>query len=229
VPGLSSPDSETTPLQLGKGVRCSDGMVGRLGDVVIDPQARRLTHLVVEEHEGRARLVPADLLEQIRTRDLTVVLACTKADVLACESIRWFTYAGIDGFPRDDTSTDVGVEETIVVPSFGASELTGYSGDLEEGYGVTYDRIPAGSVELRRTSTVMSADDHEVGHVDGLLLEGEQLTHVVLQTGHHFGTRPLAIPVDAIEAIETDRVKLSLSKDSVDSLRHDSSRWRPFG
>ena len=223
MPGLSERDPETTPLQLGRPVQCSDGVVGKLADVVVEPKQRRLTHLVVEEPEGRARLVPAHLLAQIHTRDLTVVLACTKADVLACESIRSFVYAGIYGFPREDEGSDVGVEETIVVPTLGG-ELTPYSGDLEEGYGVTYDRIPTGSAELRRTSPVASADGHDVGHVDGLLLAGEQVTHVVLQTGHHFGTRPLAIPVDAVESIETDRVTLSMSKDAVDSLRRESSR-----
>lgn len=229
MPRLSRREPETTPLQLGRPVQCSDGVVGRLADVVIEPTQRRLTHLVVEEPEGQARLVPAHLLRQIHTRDLTVVLACTKADVLACESIRSFVYAGIQGFPRNDERSDIGVEETIVVPSLGAAELTPYSGDLEESYGVTYDRIPPGSAELRRTSPVASAEGHDVGHVDGLLLAGEQVTHVVLQTGHHFGTRPLAIPVDAVESIETDRVTLSMSKDAVDSLRRESSRWRPFG
>lgn len=223
MPRLSRRDPETTPLQLGRPVQCSDGVVGQLADVVVEPKQRRLTHLVVEEPEGRARLVPAHLLAQIHTRDLTVVLACTKADVLACESIRSFVYAGIYGFPRADEGSDVGVEETIVVPTLGG-ELTPYSGDLEESYGVTYDRIPTGSAELRRTSPVASADGHDVGHVDGLLLAGEQVTHVVLQTGHHFGTRPLAIPVDAVESIETDRVTLSMSKDAVDSLRRESSR-----
>jgi len=220
---LSRRDPDTTPLQLGRPVQCSDGVVGKLADVVVEPKQRQLTHLVVEEPEGRARLVPVNLLGQIETRDLTVVLACTKADVLACESIRTFVYAGIHGFPREDDSSDVGVEETIVVPTLGG-ELTPYSGDLEESYGVTYDRIPAGSAELRRTSTVASADGHDVGHVDGLLLADEQVTHVVLQTGHHFGTRPLAIPVDAVKSIETDRVTLSMSKDAVDSLRRESSR-----
>jgi hypothetical protein len=54
------------------------------------------------------------------------------------------------------------------------------------------------------------------------------VTHVVLQTGHHFGTRPLAIPVETVGGIETDRVTLLMSKDSVDSFRRESSRWRPF-
>jgi hypothetical protein len=228
VPGLSRRDPETTPLQLGRRVQCSDGVVGRLADVVIEPEKRRLTHLVVEEPEGRARLVPAQLLGEIRGRDLTVVLACTKADVLACKSIRSFVYAGIYGFPRDDESTDIGVEETIVAPSFGAPELGAYPDDFEEGYGVTYDRIPSGSAELRRTSPVFSVEGHEVAHVDGLLLAGEKVTHVVLQTGHHFGTRPLAVPVETVDSIETDRVTLLMSKDAVDSFRRESSRWRPF-
>jgi hypothetical protein len=226
VPGLSRRDPETTPLQLGRRVECSEGAVGRLADLVIEPQKRRLTHLVVEEPEGRARLVPATLLGEIHGRDLTVVLACTKADFLACESIRSFVYAGISGFPQADDGTDVGIEETIVVPSMG--ELTAYAGDFEESYGVTYDRIPSGSAELRRTSPVISADGHEVAHVDGLLLAGELVTHVVLQTGHYFGARPLAIPVETVDSIETDRVTLLMSKDSVDSFRRESSRWRPF-
>jgi hypothetical protein len=228
VPRLRRRAPETTPLQLGRRVECSDGAVGRLADVVVEPKQRRLTHLVVEEPEGRARLVPAHLLREIRTRDLSILLACTRAEVLACESIRSFVYAGIYGFPRGDERSDVGVEETILVPSFGPGELTGYSGDIEEGYGVTYDRIPTGSAELRDASPVASGDGHDVGHVDGLLLAGEQVTHVVLQTGSHFGTRPLAIPIDAVESIETDRVTLSLSKDAVDWLRRESSVRRPL-
>ena len=219
MPGLSR-DPETTPLQLGRPVQCNDGVVGQLADVVLEPRQRRLTHLVVEEPEGRARLVPAHLLAQIHTRDLTVVLACTKADVLACESIR-------SSFCRPSAtcrSCRGVVRWSVLLNATLGGELTPYSGDLEESYGVTYDRIPTGSAELRRTSPVASADGHDVGHVDGLLLAGEPVTHVVLQTGHHFGTRPLAIPVDAVESIETDRVTLSMSKDAVDSLRRESSR-----
>jgi sporulation protein YlmC with PRC-barrel domain len=229
VRGLSRRGAETTPLKLGRPVRCSDGVVGRLADVVVEPLERRLTHLVVEEPDGRARLVPAQLLRQKRTRNLTVVLSCSKADVLACESIRSFVYVGVDGFPNGDERSDIGVEETIVVPSFGGVEFGGYAGDLEEGYGVTYDRIPSGSAELRRTSPILAADGSEVGHVDGFLLAGGHVTHVVLQNGHHLKAKPLAIPVEAVEKIETDRVTLALSRDAVDSFRGERSRWQPFG
>jgi len=50
-------------LELGKPVRGSDGKIaGDLSDVVIDPVAKRVTHLVVKPHHGgHSRLVPVDL------------------------------------------------------------------------------------------------------------------------------------------------------------------------
>ena len=47
---------ETTPLQLGLPVRCADGRVGRLSDLVIDPTDRRVSHIVVEAPNGAARM-----------------------------------------------------------------------------------------------------------------------------------------------------------------------------
>jgi sporulation protein YlmC with PRC-barrel domain len=53
-------------LELGTPVRCTDDAFGELGDVVIDPIGKRLTHLVVRprHQEGIAsRLVPVELAE----------------------------------------------------------------------------------------------------------------------------------------------------------------------
>jgi sporulation protein YlmC with PRC-barrel domain len=203
--------------------------VGRLGDVIVEPQERRVTHLVVAEPEGRARLVPAQLLRPKRTRNLTLLLSCSTADFLACESIRSFAFVGIDGFPKHDEHYDIGVEETIVVPSFGASEFGSDAADPEEGYGVTYDRIPTGSAELRRTSPILSSEGDGVGHVDGFLVDGDRLTHVVLQSGHGLRPQPVAIPVEAVESIETDCITLTMPKDTVASFRGGRSSWLPFG
>jgi sporulation protein YlmC with PRC-barrel domain len=231
VRGLRRRAAEATPLKLGRPVWCSDGLVGHLADVVVEPQERRLTHLVVEEEEGIARLVPAELLLPKPTRNLNVVLSCTQAEVHACKSIRGFDYLGVGGgLPTDDERSDIGVEETILMPGMGAVEFGGYAGDLDMSYGVTYDRTPSGSAELRRTSTVLSIDGTVVGHVDGFLVEDGRMTHVVLQSGGHiFKSRQLAIPVEAVESIETDRITLSMSRDAVESFRGDRSTRRPFG
>ena len=66
---------EPTPLQLGLPVRCTDGRVGSLSDVVIDPTERRVSHLVVEAPNGAARLVPADLLVMTYLQVVLQILA----------------------------------------------------------------------------------------------------------------------------------------------------------
>ena len=221
-------DPEATPLQLGRPVHGSDGPAGRLADIVLEPEERRVTHLVVEDEDGIARLVPATFLLPGGMRDRAVFVSCTSADVAACDSIRSFVHVGLDRYPKDNESTDIGVEDTMVLPSFGAAEFGGYGGGVEEGYGITYDRIPPGSAELRRASLVITADGRDVGHVDGFLVKGRQVTHVVLQGHYRWWTRPLAIAIDSVETIETDRITVALSKDAVDAFRGARSRWRPF-
>ena len=93
---------------------------------------------------------------------------------------------------------------------------------------VRYDRIPKGEVELRRASAVHSSDGHHLGHVDGFVVDDEEhITHIVLERGHLWGKREIAIPVGAIAAMETDSVVLSLTKDEVGAIRATRvHRWR---
>jgi sporulation protein YlmC with PRC-barrel domain len=227
VRGLTG-DPEATPLQFGRPVQGKDGPAGRLADIVVDPEARRVTHLVVEDEDGIARLVPAKFLVPGRLRDRVVVLSFSKADVTAFDSIRSFVQVGLDRFPRDNGSTAIGVEDTLLVPSFGAAEFGGYGGGLDESYGITYDRIPAGSVELRRASLVVAADGRDVGHVDGFLVKDGDITHIVLQSQYRWWTRPLAIAIESVDTIETDRITVALPKDAVAAARGPRSRWLPF-
>jgi sporulation protein YlmC with PRC-barrel domain len=228
-PAAKATQGTPTPLQLGRPVRCRDGTVGRLADVVIEPDGRRVTHLVVEDRDGAARLVPARLLVQRRSRNRTVELSCSSAEVGACESIRSFAYVGLDEFPRGDAQTDIGIEEMLVLPTLGAAEFGDYAGDAGAGYGVVYDRIPSGSAELRRASRVVSVDGRELGTVDGFLVADGRTTHVVLQTGRHGRPGAPAIPIEAVETIETDRVTVRLPKPAAGAVRGVRSRWLPLG
>lgn len=204
---------ETTPLQLGLPVRCTDGRVGSLSDLVIEPNERRVSHIVVEAPNGTARLVPADLLVQGPTPSQAVFLSCSIEDVLNRATIRSFSYVGLDEFPRNDDRSDIGVEDMQIVPSFGATEFGDFGADLWSGYAVTFDRIPPGSAELRRGSIAVSVDGDEIGMVDGFLVAGDRLTHVVLRHTRLTGTGPAAIPIDSVAAIETDRITMALPED----------------
>ena len=58
--GTGGPDAAGGTLELGAPVRCSDGDLGELTDVVVDPRTDRVTHLVVAAQTGYglARMVP---------------------------------------------------------------------------------------------------------------------------------------------------------------------------
>ena len=211
--GAEATPQETTPLQLGLPVRCTDGRVGTLSDVVIDPNERRVSHLVVEAPNGAARLVPADLLVQGPAPGHAVFLSCSIEDVSSCPTIRSFSYVGTEQFPRSDDRSDIGVEDMQIVPNFGAAEFGAFGADLWTGYALTYDRIPPGSAELRRGSIAVSVDGDEIGTVDGFLVVGDRLTHVVLRHTRLTGTGPAAIPIDSVAEIETDRITMALPED----------------
>ena len=66
-------------LDLGQSVRCTDEPFGKLADVVIDPVAKQVTHLVVEpqQDDDVARLVPIALVEKDDGDAKEIRLRCT--------------------------------------------------------------------------------------------------------------------------------------------------------
>jgi sporulation protein YlmC with PRC-barrel domain len=205
-------------LRLGTHVRCAGEVVGQVGDVVIDPVARRLTHVVVETHSNEARLVPARLVHDGEADGRELVLSCTKTEFDELGSILEFSYVQLDEFPESDGRSDVGVETVISMPLYGAEEFGDYPGEYGSSIGLAYHRIPKGEAEVRRSSAVISSDGHQIGAACGFVLFEDRVTHVVLERGHLWGTRDITIPIDAVEAIETDELTLSISKDEVSAL-----------
>ena len=212
-------------LELGAPVRCTDEELGELADVVIDPITKRVTHLVVQpRHEhGLARLVPVELAESGGEEKPTILLNCTVEEVRRFAPVQEFAYLRLDEFPVDDPDWDVGIMDVLAMPYYESGLGPGnYTSDT----GIIYDRVPKGEVEIRRASAVTSADGHHLGHVDGFLVEGDQITHIVLEHGHLWGRREVTIPIGAVTKVETDAVTLGLSKDEVEALDGVSvRRW----
>jgi len=219
--------SETTCLRLGRPVQCRDGKVGRLADVVIAPQDRRVTHLVVEDGGGEARLVPVELLGH-EPKGRVTSLSFGKAEFEALEPIRSFTYVGLEEFPKDNGKTDIGVEDTFALPSFSDMEFGAYAAGFDDSYGITYDRIPHGSAELRRTSSVVSVEGREIGHVEDFLVAGSSVTDVVLESDLPRRKGAVAIPIASVEAIETDRITVRVSAEDLHTLPGLRSHRFPF-
>ena len=218
-------------LDLGSPVRCDDGDVGELVDVVLEPASKRVTHLVVSPH-GRpddARLVPIALLRR-GARERGVQLDGSLADVEALEAVHESAYLQVGEEPLpDDGKWEPGIEQVGPLPFLAADSVTGGLGpplEVDPHVVVSYDRVPKGEVEIRRKSLVISADGHGVGHVDGLVIDDAdgQLTGVVLEHGHLWGKREVTIPIADVAGVRTDEIVLGLTKQQVGALEHVKAR-----
>jgi sporulation protein YlmC with PRC-barrel domain len=205
-------------IELGTQVRCAQDVVGHVADVVIEPATHRLTHVVVETNDRQVRLVPVGQVAPGRDERREVELTCTVDELMALEPIREFAYLRAGEFPEPDEETDVGVEDVLAAPHYEATEFGDFVGEFDDSVNLTYDRIPKGEAELRRTSEVVSSDGHRIGHVESFVVVDGIVTHVVLEHGHLWGTRDVTIPIEAVGQIATDCVTLTISKNEAGAL-----------
>jgi sporulation protein YlmC with PRC-barrel domain len=80
------------------------------------------------------------------------------------------------------------------------------------------DALPLGEVGVRRDEAV-HATDGEIGRVRGLVIEpgSHQVTHVLLEEGHLWGRKEVAIPIRAVVGIH-DGIALDMTKQEVQDL-----------
>jgi sporulation protein YlmC with PRC-barrel domain len=84
---------------------------------------------------------------------------------------------------------------------------------------VTYDAVPLGEVAVHRDDPV-HATDGSIGRVQGLVIDPrtQHVTHVLLQEGHLWGRKEVAIPIKAVTEVSDEGIKLSLAKHEVQDL-----------
>ncbi len=205
--------SEATELTLGGEVLCSDGTGGQLARVIVDPRTRALTHLVVEPAHGSGpgHLVPLGL---VAAAGQAVRLACTRAELARFDA-------------ADETELPAGLgpgEHPVVTAPFAGRSVS--FGAPPKPSPMESDVVPVGEAEVRRGDPVY-ATDGAIGHVRGLVIGDEhQLTEVLLDEGHVFGRKEVAIPASALTRVD-DGLVLDLSTDQVRDLppiahhRHD--------
>ncbi len=211
-------------IELGVSIQCADGPCGTVGDVVITPSRRMVTHVVVDPHHDhhRARLVPIAAFDP-EARGPALRLTCTKAAVQRYPEVEDTALLTLDEWPPlQDEHSDVGVSTVVALASNDMAPLDGAAYPVlpgQEGMYLSYDRIPAGEIELRRHSAVKAADGANLGHVGGFVVDGEgSISHLVLERRHLWGRRHVTIPVAAVKQLQTDVVTLQLTTDEVAAL-----------
>jgi sporulation protein YlmC with PRC-barrel domain len=192
--------AEVTGLRIGARASCSDGFCGEVTRIVIHPATRTVTHLVIEPRHRRepGRLVPLDLVD---VTDGQVRVRCT-----------------IGEFGHLELSQEVDLEEGF---DYDAGMGVGSGIGTSMGSGprmVTHDAVPLGETELLPGEHVHALDG-EVGRVQGFVIDPDdhQVTHVLLQEGHLWGRKEVAIPVSAVAGID-DGIRLNISKKDVQDL-----------
>lgn len=219
------PTSTPVPYVIGSEVRCGeDEVCGRLSRVVIDPVARELTHLVVEpgRHPEEGRLVPVDLVAGQEGE--VIRLTCDAAEFAELEEAQFTEF-----LPAEGEQFGYGTEHAMWTPLFplgaGGGALGPAGGGILAGAGrrpeprtATYERVPSGEVQVRRGQSV-HATDGEIGKVQGLVVDrvDHQVTHVLLQQGHLWGRKQVALPISNVADVRQG-VQLNLSKDQIRDL-----------
>ena len=200
-------------LRLGQPVDTTDGHFGVLGDIIVDPQARTVTHVVVQpKHQHfQARLVPIWLVTE-ESGTLTVDL--DTAHLRQLEAVAESQYMQLDEPVDLGPRWDVGTEDVSMMP-YQTIDL-----DLEvfgNDFVVSYDRIPKGECEIRRTSDVVTGDEI-VGQVDGFVAEDEHLTAVVVRVGLPGFRHHVLVPFGAVGRVRNDRIALTMTEDEFHRL-----------
>ena len=209
--------AEMTQFTIGAEAHCTDGVCGEVSRVVVDPVSETVTHLVVEPkgREGLARLVPLELVE---TSAGEVRLRCSLGDFGLLDPAEETQFV-----PGSAGYAAYGPEQVATWPYYGLNPVAGTPGGVDLGVAgfsptITYDRVPLGEVEVRRGDGV-EATDGSIGRIQGLVVNpvDHQVTHVLLQEGHLWGRKEVAIPIKAVSRVG-DTIRLSISKHEVQDL-----------
>jgi len=201
--------TETTPFTIGADVSCSDGACGKVTRVVVDPVARTVTHLVVEPKHRLdvGRLVPLGLADATAGE---IRLRCTLADFGKLDPAEETQFLpGTPGYPGYDP------EQVLWMPYYSMGK--GMGGNYIP-LTATYDTVPLDEVEVRRGEHVHATDGH-IGKVQGLVIDPDshRVTHVLLQEGHLWGRKEVAIPIGAVTGVD-DGIRLNITRQQVQDL-----------
>lgn len=200
-------------------VQCLDGQGGKISKIVIDPDSRQPTHLVVKRGRLHVReiLVPVSLVAE--ATEESVFLNVTRETLVGLSDYEYTLRKGdyqkplIVGYPRPRYM------------SFPASN---------HGFMVLRQRnVPERSVAVEKGMAILDIEGHKVGKVEGIIVDSRkrQGRYLLFQRMH--GTVPQLIPSDLIDDVSEGNVRLRIDRDYMERLpvytRRTARRWAREG
>jgi sporulation protein YlmC with PRC-barrel domain len=175
--------------RVGAATVTTDGELGTVCALVVDPATRTITHLAVEprHRHHQARLVPTEMATAEPGGDVRI----------ACDR---------DGFDQLDELEHYDIVDLGPYDPHGLygpddfDGVGGVTGGMQQ-LGMWTDRPPQGEAALRHRTPVQ-AGEHTVGYVDGLLAGADgRITAVMVASGHLWAHRTVAVPVEAVTGV----------------------------
>jgi hypothetical protein len=202
-------------LVIGGDASCTDGACGEVRRVVVDPAARKVTHLMIEPkgRRGLGRLVPLDLVDATTGE---IRLRCTMAEFEKLGSGEETEFV-----PGSLGYQEGGPAQVVSDPGYASAGDPVVDGNTVPGFSETetIDIVPEGTVEVRRGDHV-HATDGDIGQIDALRVDHDSygVTSVLLREGHHlWGHKEVAIPIRAVASLD-DGIRLNITKQQVGDL-----------
>jgi uncharacterized protein YrrD len=187
---------------IGARASCTDGDCGEVSRLIIDPATDTVTYLAIQpgHRQEAARLVPVHLAE---VTDEGIRLRCTLAE-----------FDKLDHAAERDLVTGAGPVQIA-----GRSGMTaGPAAGAWRQTATFEDVVPGGEDEVGPGDPVLAVDG-EIGRVQGFLVnpDNDRVTHVLLQEGHLWGRKEVAIPVSAVIRVD-EGIRLNLTTEQVGEL-----------
>jgi sporulation protein YlmC with PRC-barrel domain len=193
--------------------------VGQLEQVVVDPQTKEVSHIVVRKGWlfTEDKLVPLNLIASTDENSITLREdAGVLHDLPVFEETHYIPLDELERGERDYPNTPA----LYWMPPMG--------GFMGAPIGVpvappsvpkTESNAPEGTVALREEAEVYSSDDELVGHVDSIMIDDstERLSYFVLSYGVPSIKR--IVPMSWVRDIYEDRIVLTVGHSMIDRLR----------
>jgi len=115
-------------------------------------------------------------------------------------------------------SLEYGTSDTAYAPVGGAAQLIGVGPMPEHQRTIREDVVPVGETEVGPGDRVLAVDG-DIGRVQGFLVNpGDgRVTHVLLQEGHLWGRKEVAIPMSAVTGVDAG-IRVNLTREQVGDL-----------
>jgi uncharacterized protein YrrD len=197
-------------------VAASGQQVGSLNRVVVDPNTKVLTDIVVRTgvlFNQEERVVPIELVDE------------TTADLIVLHE----DAGDLSTFPPFEERRLIDPEGDIERPQSSGNEVPqiyGYPGGVfvaptsgEKFNTMIEQNIPSGTVALKEGAVVITAEGKHVGKVERVLAEApaDRATHLLISTGMFIKETKL-VPINWVQTIYESEVHLRVKKDSVEEL-----------